>query len=133
MANPQKHSKNPLIEWLEEEESPASTHSRSARTLSAFVKIAKPPAGKSRRLPPAKPIAKPDPALVREPANEVKPGDRRNQQASFEHQLKLSRLPKLRAPYDYRPAVQPPAPAPAKAPPPVKARAAAAAAAAAKR
>lgn len=129
MANPQKHSKNPLIEWLEEEESPAPAHSRSARTLSAFVKIAKPPAGKSRRLPPAKPAGKPDPALVREAASEVKPGDKRHQQASFEHLLKLSRLPKLRAPYDYRPAVQPPgpAPAPAKAHPPVKVRAAAAA------
>jgi len=60
VANPRKYPKSPIIEWLEEEESQAPTCSRSARTLGAYVKIQKTPAGKSRRLPPSAPPVKPE-------------------------------------------------------------------------
>lgn len=110
MANSRKHSKNPMVEWLEAEESPAPTHSRSARTLSAYVKLAKSPSGKSRRLPPPEPSPKPEPALAREAGGEVKLGGHQSQPASFDHLLKMQRLSNLRAPYGYKPPA-PPAPA----------------------
>jgi hypothetical protein len=94
-------------EWLEEEENSAPTRSRSARTLSAYVKIVKPTAGKSRRWPPLEPPAKPEPALAREPGRETKAPARQSQPASFVLQLKLRRLSNLRAPYDYKPAARP--------------------------
>jgi hypothetical protein len=103
VANPRKYPKSPIIEWLEEEESQAPTCSRSARTLGAYVKIQKTPAGKSRRLPPSAPPVKPDPALAREPGGEAKLPGKQSQPASFDHLLKLQRLPKLRAPYAYAP------------------------------
>jgi hypothetical protein len=107
MANPRKQSKNSNWEWFEEAENSAPTHSRSARTLSAYVKIVKPTAGKSRRRPPLEPRARPEPALAREPGGETKPPARQSQPASFDHQLKLRRLSNLRAPYDYKPTAQP--------------------------
>jgi len=111
MANPRKYSKNPILEWLDEEEGQAPTRSRSARALSPYVKIPKAPAGKSRRPPVVPPPAKPEPALAREPGGPALPAARQSQPASFDHLLKLSRLPRLRAPYDYKPSPQPSPPA----------------------
>jgi hypothetical protein len=110
VANLQKHPKSPILEWLQDEEDPAPTCSRSARTLSAYVKIVKTPAGKSRRLPPQQPPPKTEAALAREPGGGDKTPGKHSQPGSFDHLLKLSRLPKLRAPYGYKPTT-PPAPA----------------------
>jgi hypothetical protein len=106
VANLQKHPKSPILEWLQEEENSAPTHSRSARTLSAYVGLVKTTARKSRRLPPWEPPAKPEPALAREPGGENKPPGKPSQLGSFDHLLKSSRLLQLRAPYDYKPAAQ---------------------------
>jgi len=122
VANTQKHPTNPILEWLEEEENPTPTSSRSARALSAYVKIAKTPAGKSRKLPPGSLPAKPEPALAREPGGESKQAGRQSQPASFDHLLKLHRLSNLRAPYDYKPAAQPSPPTSPKSQPRAKAR-----------
>jgi len=123
VANTQKHPTDPIEEWLQEEENSAPTRSRSARALSAYVKIAKTPAGKSRKRPPGLAPVKPDLALAREPGGDAKSLGRQSQPASFDHLLKMHRLSKLRAPYDYKPAAQPSPPASPKPAPRAKARA----------
>ena len=104
MANPEKHKKKPALEWLEAEESTIPTKSRSSHLLGAYIKIPKPVSKKFRPNLSNKnqtPV-KPDVSLAREPGPPPKRSSRPSQAASREHQRKLERLPKLRAPYQYK-------------------------------
>ncbi len=102
MANRGKHSRNPVSEWMEGEEGNTPTKSRSAHLVNCYVKKTRPVLKKARKAAVAVAAPKPEPALMREPApppkNEAKPSPA----ASWEHQRRLERLPKLRAPYGYK-------------------------------
>ncbi len=98
MANLEKHKKNPLHEWMEAEEGTFPAQSRSSHVLGAYIKIPKAVTRKSRRVMPESQPAKPEPALARE-ATPAKLEEKRSQASSPEHLRRLSRLPKLRAPF----------------------------------
>lgn len=86
--NPGKHKKDYIQEWLEgEEQNPAPTRSRSAHLLASYVKLGRPGGRKFRPNLPEQPPAKPDPALLREPAPPCKPNEKHSQTASWEHQV----------------------------------------------
>jgi hypothetical protein len=102
MANLEKHKKNLVSEWLEAEESTVPTQSRSTRILGSYIKIQKPISRKFRQNLPDRKPQKPDVSLLREPAPPPKQTAKSSQLASWEHQRKLERLPKLRAPYQYK-------------------------------
>jgi hypothetical protein len=99
VANLEKHKKNPLQEWLEAEESTLPAQPRSSHVLGAYIKIPKTMARKTRRIAPVTQAAKPEPALAKEAAPPAKQEDRPSQASSPEHFRKLSRLPRLRAPF----------------------------------
>jgi hypothetical protein len=103
MANLEKHKKNPIQEWVGEEEGQVPAHSRSARVLGAYIKIPKTAVSpKFRPVVGSQPEPKPEPALVREPAPPPKPDEKHSQASSREHLLKSDRLPKLRAPVTFK-------------------------------
>lgn len=107
MANLEKHPKNPLREWLDEEEGTVPAQSRSSHVVGAYIKIPKPQARKMRR-PAANGVTqKVEPALVREPASPSKPEEKPSQASSPDHLRKLRRLPKLRSPYPPHPGTRP--------------------------
>jgi hypothetical protein len=100
MANLEKHKKNPVLEYLEGEESTVPARPRSSHVVGAYIKIRKAPlAGKFRPPQANEPAAKIEPALVREPAPPGKAEDKHSQATSREHLLKSERLPDLRASY----------------------------------
>jgi hypothetical protein len=99
VANLEKHKKNPLHEWMEAEESTLPAQPRSSHVLGAYIKIPKALARKTRRITPQMPPAKPEPALAREAAPPAKLEEKHSQASSPEHLRRLSRLPKLRAPF----------------------------------
>jgi hypothetical protein len=102
MANLEKHKKSLVSEWLEEEESTVPTHSRSTHVLGSYIKIPKPVTKKFRpNIPDQKPPER-DVSLAREPGPPPKLSTKHSQLASWEHQKRLERLPKLRAPYQYK-------------------------------
>jgi len=100
MANPDKHKKNPILEWLGEEDTELGAQGRSPRVVGGAGKLQKAVLKKPPLPPPAAP-AKPDPALMREPGPAPKFDERRSQPSSPEHLRKLQRLPRLRAPITY--------------------------------
>ena len=102
MANPEKHKKNPVLEWLEADESDVPASPRSGHVIGAYVKIPKQLAKRSKVMPPRPAAPKPDLSLAREPAAPPKPAARHSQLASWDHLKKLERLPQLRAPYPAR-------------------------------
>ncbi len=102
MANLEKHKKSLASEWLEAEESTVPTHSRSTHVLGSYIKIPKPVSKKFRQPVPEQKPAKPDASLLREPGPPPKLSTKSSQTASWEHQRRLGRLPKLRAPYQYK-------------------------------
>ena len=102
MANSEKHKKSLTGEWLEAEDNLVPTHSRSSHVLGSYIKIEKPAARKFRQPLPEQKPAKTETALVRDPAPPLKLPSNNSQSASWEHQRKLERLPKLRAPYQYK-------------------------------
>ena len=102
MANSEKHKKSLSVEWLEAEDSLVPTHSRSSHVLGSYIKIGKPAARKFRQPLPEQKPATPDATLLRDPGQPVKLPSNSSQSASWEHQKKLERLPKLRAPYQYK-------------------------------
>jgi len=104
MANLEKHKKNLSQEWTEAEDSTLPAQSRSLHVLGAYIKIPKAAARKSRRAILGGPVAKPDPAMAREPAPPTRAEERPSQASSPEHLRKLNRLPKLRAPFSRNPA-----------------------------
>jgi hypothetical protein len=97
MANLDKHKHNLVHDWLEGEEGTAPAQPRSAHlTGGAAVTPAR------RRPRPAAvngQAAKPDVALVREPAPPAKSGEKHSPANSPEHLRKQQRLAKLRAPH----------------------------------
>jgi hypothetical protein len=99
MANLEKHKKNLSQEWTEAEESTLPAQSRSSHVLGAYIKIPKAVSRKGRRAAPAARVAKPEPALAREPAPPSKAEEKPSQASSPGHLRKLNRLPKLRAPF----------------------------------
>lgn len=105
MANPEKHKKDPILEWLGEEETELAGHARSSRVVGGAGKLRKSVAKKVSPPPPA-PAQRPDPAMMREPGAPVKIDARHSQASSPEHLRKLQRLPRLRAPVTY-PVVNP--------------------------
>ncbi len=96
MANLEKHKHNLVHEYLEGEEGTQPAQPRSAHvTGGAVAKTAR------RRLRPHAlhgQAARTEPALVREPAHPVRTAEKHSPASSPEHQRKLSRLSKLRAP-----------------------------------
>ncbi len=103
MANQGKHKKNPIIEWIEEEDSTVPTKSRSAHVVDSYIKKSKVALKKARPAAVPQPAsAAPDPALMREEAPPPKLEEKHSQAASWEHLKKLERLPQLRAPYQYK-------------------------------
>lgn len=101
MANPEKHKKNPILEWLGEEQTELGAQARSSRIVGG---------GKTQKVVARRPVvlananstpAKPDPALIREPGPPLKLEERHSQASSPEHLRKLNRLPRLRAPITY--------------------------------
>lgn len=102
MANQGKHRKNPVLEWLEEEDGTVPTNARSAHLVDAYIKRGKPVVKKSR-IPaaPATPVV-PDPLQLREPGPPPKIEVKHSPAAAPEHLRKLERLPRLRAPYPYK-------------------------------
>ena len=97
MANPEKHKRNDLLEWLEEEESSAPARPRGARIVGGHGKT---PAGRKSRAVAANGAAlKVEPALVREPGPPAKIDAKHSQASSPDHLRKQQRLFNLRAPH----------------------------------
>ncbi len=116
MANLEKHKKNPLLEYLDGEESTVPAQPRSSHVLGAYIKIPKASvSGKIRPPVAGEPERKVEPALVRDPAPPAKLEEKRSQANSWEHLRKTDRLANLRAPVT-RPSAKP-APASRKAVP----------------
>jgi len=99
MANPEKHRKNLLLEWLEGEENTLPAKPRSRHVVGSYIKIPRAATRRSRRIVPEIQVEKLEPALVREAAPPVKLQEKRTQANSPEHLRKASRIPKLRAPF----------------------------------
>lgn len=96
MAKAEKHKKNPLVEWLAEEESDLGAHARSSRVVGGGRKMK---VASRKPVIAATPPEKPDPALLlREPAPLPKLEERHSPASSPDHLRKLQRLPRLRAP-----------------------------------
>lgn len=102
MANQGKHGRNPVSEWMAGEEGNTPTKSRGSHVVGAYIKRAKPALKKARKAAAAVAAPKPEPALMREPAPPPKNEAKSSPAASWEHQRKLERLSRLRAPYSYK-------------------------------
>jgi len=98
MANPKKHKRNLVSEFLVDDDAGEPVQLRSVHLTGDRDKAAKAAPRRARPSVAAGLARKPDPALVREPAP-PKLGERASQAHSPEHLRKLQRLPKLRAPY----------------------------------
>ena len=97
--NLEKHKKDPVREWLEEEDNLVPAHSRSPRVLGSYIKIGK-PAGSKAHPASKRGEAEADPAIIlREPGPAPKFEDRTSQSAAWDHLQKLNRLPRMRAPH----------------------------------
>jgi len=103
MASLEKHKRNPLEEWLEDELGEVPAQPRGSRVLGTHLK--KPKVAVSRKFRPvvgSLPEPKLEPALVREAAPPPRSEEKHSQASSREHLLKSERLPKLRAPITYK-------------------------------
>ncbi len=101
MPNPEKHKKNPILEWLGDEQTELGSQARSTRVVGGSGKTQK-TLVKKPAVPAPPPPPKPDPALMREPAPPGRLNDKPSQTSSPEHLRKLQRLPRLRAPITYK-------------------------------
>ncbi len=101
MANQGKHRKDPVVEWLQGEESAVPTARRGSHLVDSYIKKGKTPLKRSRPQAAAAAPPKPEPE-VREPGPPPKLTGKSSPLASWEHQRKLERLPQLRAPYPYK-------------------------------
>jgi len=102
MANLEKHKRNPLQEWLEDELGEVPAQPRGSRVLGTHLQ--KPKAAVSRKFRPvvgSLPEPKLEPAQVREAAP-PRSEEKHSQASSREHLLKSERLPNLRAPITYK-------------------------------
>ena len=102
MANQGKHKKSPVLEWLEGEEGSAPTKSRGSHVVDSYIKKNRVALKKARAIVTPGAPEKVEPALLREPGPPTKTDAKSSQLASWEHQRKLERLGKLRAPYQYK-------------------------------
>lgn len=95
MANPEKHKQHLIEEWLEGDagETPPQSGIHSAPVSSKSL-----PRRSRRPVAPESP-ARPDPALVREPAPAPKAVAKQSPASSPDHLRRVERIPKLRAPY----------------------------------
>ena len=99
MANPEKHKRDLVSEFLGDDDAGEPMQLRSVHLTGARGKAAKAVPRRARPPVTAAQAQKPDPALAREPALPLRPEDKTSQAHSPEHLRKLQRLPKLRAPY----------------------------------
>jgi hypothetical protein len=95
MANPEKHKRNLVYEFLGGDEAVEAAQSRSihvigGKALKAVPRRFRPPVQNGQ-------AKKPDPALAREPAP-AKIEEKHSQASAPEHLRRLQRLPNLRAP-----------------------------------
>ncbi|HWR53338.1 MAG TPA: hypothetical protein VN428_19690 [Bryobacteraceae bacterium] len=97
MANSEKHKRNPIQDWLGEDEIPAQAKARGA----ASGKL--PKSGSRRRTAAADEPAKPDPMLMREPSQMPRTDVKTSQASSPDHLRKQQRLADLRAPHSTKP------------------------------
>ena len=102
MANQGKHKKSPVLEWLEGEEGGAPTKSRGSHVVDSYIKKSRVALRKPRLAATSGAAGKLEPALLREPGPAPKLDARTSQTASWEHQRRLERLGRLRAPYQYK-------------------------------
>jgi len=102
MANQGKHKRNPVLEWLEGEDGTVPTQSRGSHVVDSYIKKNKVPLKKFRAAAPDSAPPKVEPALLREPGPPSRIESKHSQAASWEHQRRLGRIPKLRAPYQYK-------------------------------
>ena len=98
MAHLEKHSRNLLVDWLQDKEPVSPDQARSRRVSGSSNKIA---SKGFRALVKAETKPKPDPALAREPVLPHKAAGV-PQHSAPEHLRKLEKLSKLRAPYVMR-------------------------------
>jgi hypothetical protein len=100
MANPEKHKRNLVSEFLGDGDGgDEAVRWRGVRLSLDREKTVKALPRRSRLLAGVGQARKPDPALTREPAPAPRIEERTSQAHSPEHLRKLQRLPKLRAPY----------------------------------
>ena len=102
MANRGKHSRSPLTDWLAGEDGTMPTKSRGAHVVDLYVKKGKATVKKFRPRGAPAAEAKPEAALVRDPALPVKGESKPSPAASWDHLRRMERLPQLRAPYGYK-------------------------------
>ena len=101
MANQGKHTKNPVTDWLEEDESTVPTKSRGSHIVDSYIKKGKALLRKFRAPATSAASPKADTLSLRDPAP-PKPDPKPSQAASWEHQKRVERLSQLRAPYQYK-------------------------------
>ena len=102
MANQGKHKKSPVLEWMEGEDGSAPTKSRGSHVVDAYIKKTRVTLKKSRAAAAPSVPQKVEAALLRESGPSTKAGSKPSQAASWEHQRKVERLARLRAPYQYK-------------------------------
>lgn len=96
MANLEKHKRDLSDEWQEGEGAAAPAQSGKLHVVASGGKAVP----RRLRLPVQnRPEAKPDPALIREPASPPKLDEKHSQASAPDHLRRLQRIPKLRAPY----------------------------------
>ena len=101
MANQGKHRKNPVMEWLAEDESTVPTKSRGSHVVDSYINKGKAILRKFRAPATGAASQKADTLSLRDPAP-TKPDPKPSQAASWEHQKRVERLSQLRAPYQYK-------------------------------
>jgi hypothetical protein len=102
MANQGKHKKSPVLEWLEGEEGSAPTKSRASHVVDSYIKKNRVALKKPKVTVITDAPQKVEPALLREAGPSSRLDTKTSQTASWEHQRRLERLGKLRAPYQYK-------------------------------
>jgi hypothetical protein len=97
VANPEKHKQDLIEEWLEGDA--GDTPPQSGIHPAPVSRAAKSVPRRSRRPAAPESPARPDPALVREPAPAAKAVAKQSPASSPDHLRRVERIPKLRAPY----------------------------------
>ena len=97
MANPEKHKRNPLEEYLVGEDSLVPTQTRGRHVAGAYVKGSKKPdARKGRIVLPVSREASPDPLQFREAGAASVAPVKHSQASSWEHLRKKEKQKQLR-------------------------------------
>jgi hypothetical protein len=96
MANPEKHKRNLIHEFLGGDETEDAAHERSVHLIG---RAAKSVPRRFRLQVVNGQVKRPDVALAREPGPPPKVEEKHSQASSPEHLRRVQRLAKLRAPY----------------------------------